>query len=564
MPKFFESKTFLCVLSGLMLGLSFPSYPIFHLEVLAWVGFVPLLFALHDATDFRTAYRYIFTAMFCMTIASVWWVVLSTPAGGVLMYFAQSFFMTIPLSVFYVVHRVWKTFLTRPHGKFWSRVAAWRVDASLFFFPLVWTAWEWIYIDWEISFGWITLGNSQSNLIWMIQYVDMFGVWGISFWLCLFNILAFVLVQEFLTQRQSGAWLTLRLVGLAFLMAVPPMLYSAWRLSEPESPIRNRIKVSIIQGNIDPWAKWNPLEERSQFQKHIQLTDSVMQQKPDFVLWSETSIPFYILYPNYQSDFNTLRDKIDSWQVPLLTGFSDVTFYASPEQAKRSSRTDSRGVMYDYFNSSMLLVPHYATPQVYHKMKLVPFGERVPYLEQLPFLQNLLLFNVGISNWQIGEGVKTFAMAREVFHNGYSLDIPTDSVRVAGLICYESIYPAFVASFVSHGANFIAIITNDGWFSKSEGPYQHAAFARLRAIENRRPIARCANTGISLFIDKMGRTHGQLPWWIEATTTDFITIETEQSFYTRHPDVLPLLCLYLTSVILAAVGFLYVTQHKAS
>ncbi len=170
MQAFRTGEWRLPLLSGAMLGFAFPTYPFIHLEPLAWIGFVPLLYQLKKTASFGAFYRTAYFSMFIFVLCSVWWVSLSTAVGGVLMYFAQSFFLTVPFVAFYFV---------------WRRTS-WTLALSAL--PFLWTAWEWIYLGMEISFGWLTLGNSQSYLFWLIQYIDLFGVWGISFWDMLFNV----------------------------------------------------------------------------------------------------------------------------------------------------------------------------------------------------------------------------------------------------------------------------------------------------------------------------------------------------------------------------------------
>jgi apolipoprotein N-acyltransferase len=169
----------------------------------------------------------------------------------------------------------------------------------------------------------------------------------------------------------------------------------------------------------------------------------------------------------------------------------------------------------------------------------------VPYLDYLPFLSSISIGVAGISSWGRGKEIKL-------------LTLPTlrgDSLRTCGLICYESIYPELVAEFVRRGADFLTIITNDGWFGKSYGPYQHAAFARLRCIETRRAMARCANTGISLFIDRYGRGYGEIPWWEEAFSIATLDIGEGETFYVRHTDLLPKFCLLISATFLTLALF---------
>ncbi|RFM25455.1 MAG: apolipoprotein N-acyltransferase [Candidatus Thermochlorobacter aerophilum] len=516
------------LLSGAMLGFAFPTYPFIHLEPLAWIGFVPLLYQLKKTASFGAFYRTAYFSMFIFVLCSVWWVSLSTAVGGVLMYFAQSFFLTVPFVAFYFV---------------WRRTS-WTLALSAL--PFLWTAWEWIYLGMEISFGWLTLGNSQSYLFWLIQYIDLFGVWGISFWIMLFNVLALLLYERYEQHRQLPRLFSESIL-LACAMLLPALIYSLLALSSPLPTKPTSATVAIIQPNIDPFIKWDRHQEDFLMQKHYALTDKAVHHQPvDLILYPETTIPFYILEPYHYIQRDTLWAKVAAWNTPLLTGFPDLVRYSDSTQRQASSRLDRySGLYYDSFNSSMLIIPHQREPQIYHKMKLVPFAERVPYLDYLPFLSSISIGVAGISSWGRGKEIKL-------------LTLPTlrgDSLRTCGLICYESIYPELVAEFVRRGADFLTIITNDGWFGKSYGPYQHAAFARLRCIETRRAMARCANTGISLFIDRYGRGYGEIPWWEEAFSIATLDIGEGETFYVRHTDLLPKFCLLISATFLTLALF---------
>lgn len=180
---------------------------------------------------------------------------------------------------------------------------------------------------------------------------------------------------------------------------------------------------------------------------------------------------------------------------------------------------------------------------VYHKRVLVPFVERVPYVEHFPALQRLAI-DIGA-----GDGI---GRGREA--TVFSFRTRTgDEAKVAAAICYESLYPAQTAELVRGGAQMLAFITNEGWFSRTHGEYQIAAFSRLRSIETRRATARAVNTGITWFIDSFGRVHEQAPWWSEQTLEGRVKLSDEMSLYVRYTDYFPKCCAWLTLAVLAAM-----------
>jgi apolipoprotein N-acyltransferase len=203
------------------------------------------------------------------------------------------------------------------------------------------------------------------------------------------------------------------------------------------------------------------------------------------------------------------------------------------------SGKDGGGRAFEAWNASMLMQPGVGHLQIYHKNKLVPFGERVPYVEYIPWLERLSFSLSGITSWQKGSEstVMTFRRAGG------------KAVRTANIICYESIFPGLVAGFVRNGAQFLTLVTNDGWYGSSYGPWQHVAIGRLRCIENRRSMARCANTGVTLFYDKFGRSYDEIPWWQSAVVTGSVELNDQLSYYSQHPDLFAKVCLGIAGLL---------------
>ncbi len=229
-----------------------------------------------------------------------------------------------------------------------------------------------------------------------------------------------------------------------------------------------------------------------------------------------------------------------------------MKIYASneniPPSAKKMKGSD---IAYDSYNSIFLFEPEKRNIQVYHKIKLVPFSERIPYLDAYPFLINFLEWGVGISNWGIGKDstIFSFNFSDTLFLNK-NINSNTEKVNFWAMVCYESIFPGFVSEFVKKGAEFLVIVTNDSWFGNSSGPYQHNQFAVLRAIENRRSIVRCANGGVSSFIDPIGRIQKKSQFNTETILIDKIELNSYQTFYTKYGDVFSKFSLYISIVII--------------
>ncbi|MFZ4525591.1 MAG: apolipoprotein N-acyltransferase [Chlorobium sp.] len=481
------------VLSGLLLGLSFPSYPFVRLELLAWIALVPLLLSLRIVDKPGELFRRVYLSMLLFCLISLWWVSLATLPGGVLTLLAEAFFLTVPILAFYAV----------------KKLAGYRF--ALFSLPFLWVSWEWAYMQQDFSLGWLTLGNSQANLNVMIQYADVTGVWGISFWLLWFNVLAVVALS-------SSKKELFRFVAPMMLMILAPLSYflALWSRDGGNNESKTRLRVTLVQPNIDPHRKWVQQNSGDIMDRYYWMTGKAVRENlPDLVIWPETAIPFSIFDPNYAADLYSLRASLRQWHTPLLTGFVDVMH--------------SRNKLYEAYNASMLLEPGDAAPQIYRKMHLVPFAERVPYLDYFPWLGYATFSLSGISGWGRGRDASVMKLETEKY----------GEVVIANFICYESIFPGHVAEFVRKGARLLTLVTNDGWYATSYGPYQHLAIGRLRCIENRRAMARCANTGLTVVLDQYGRTIAEIPWWERQTLTAEVPLESSLTYYTRHPDLLP-------------------------
>ncbi len=510
------------VLSGVLLGVSFPTYPFIRLELLAWVALVPLLISLRGEFSFRSFFGRVYTSMLIFCAISLWWVSLATLPGGLLTVFVQAVCSTVPFLLFFVS----------------KKLRSYRF--ALFSLPFIWVAWEWLYIGQDLSFGWLVFGNSQALLNRMIQYADVTGVWGVSFWLLCFNVLAVDAWWRFRVRKKVFIH-----AALLAVMVVLPLGYSSVVFTNDElRQTRPTVKVSLIQPNIDPFEKWKKYSSLDIMHIYFSMTDrAVSQNRPDLILWPETAIPFYILDERNRSYYDLLKTRVKHWGGALLSGYSDIVYYSDEEVAGNEflykfNSDDKR--YYQTFNASLLVGTGEREPQVYRKMKLVPFAERVPYMEYAPWLDNFTLSLAGISSWGKGRDMTIMEFTTA----------SGEKVKTSNAICYESIFPGLVAGFVSRGAEFLTLVTNDGWYEKSYGPYQHAAIARFRCIENRRSMARCANTGVSLFIDKYGRVYAEIPWWERRSLAADVERNIMLTFYTRHPDLLPKAATVISAFVL--------------
>lgn len=226
-----------------------------------------------------------------------------------------------------------------------------------------------------------------------------------------------------------------------------------------------------------------------------------------------------------------------------MTGFSQAEIYNSenkPPTARQLHGDTSR--YYKMYNAALMLNPYpfdENNPQMYQKMRLTPVAERFPYADQLTFAQDWLQWGVGISDWGMGRVQHNLTF----YNKGTKFDI-------GSIICIESIYPGFCRNFTNKGANVLSVITNDAWYNYTIGPEQHYLIAAIRAIENRRYIARCANSGVTGFIAADGSTVLRAPKYEGVGVAASIPLLTGKSVYVLYGDWLPIACAIFSFVVL--------------
>ncbi|HTO93632.1 MAG TPA: apolipoprotein N-acyltransferase [Bacteroidota bacterium] len=523
---------YLAALSGALLGFSFPP---FRTGLLACVGLVPLLVAMAHRERLSHALRLAYVAMLVFHLITLNWtggyVHGNDPymmiAGAVTMIFHPLFYL-IPLGLYHAA-RKWL-------GE----------NPALVALPFLWVGYEYSHSLSEWSFPWLTIGNSQSFDLSRIQFISFTGIWGLSLWILLINVLTYLLYAELASRRwtRRAAWLGALILAVGLLPTAEGLYVlsgaPAAGLPGPGKPVT----VGIVQSNVDPWDKWarqgNELVSLYTGMTH-RLTSDPAGPRPSIVLWPETAITGWPLLPGSRPLLEALRSDADTMGVSILTGIDHAVVYADPAAAPASARTARvGGERYDTYNAAAFIQPHVERVDWYGKMKMVPIAERVPYADMFAFL-DFLRWGVGIGGWQIGP-------RQTVFRDSAT------GVSFSSLICYESTYPGFVASFVRKGASFLALITIDSWWGKMSGAFQHRQFAVFRAVENRRWIARCAVGGISCFIDPYGRSYDDTELFTVRTIARTIAASDELTFYTRHGDWLGMCALLGACMCAAAVA----------
>jgi len=535
---------FFCIFAGVCFSLAFPPFNIYTLLI---VGFAFLIYIVNSSTKVKEVFIRTYIVFFTYELISISWLPLSglrqdadkfLIIGGLFTLIAHSALLSLPLVFYYIIRK-------NIIRKFSSKKS---LILSTFILPFVYVSIEYLYALPEISFPWVTLGNAFTTALNKIQFIELTGVYSISFWAIILSCLLYFIIILLKDKETNQKKNVIILITVFFVIYFLPDVYTI--VSRSNSNYANnlkdgKIKIGIIQPNVNPWKKWGAKQNDlvNDYAEQIKSTDTT-NPRNDLLLMPETATPFYLLESFYNEKYLTIKNVIDNISTPLLIGTPDLVYYNDSIKAKADSKVNkSTNEKYDTFNSAVLIQPgeEKLAHQKYAKIKLVIASERMPYQETLLFLKDLIRWSVGISSFQIGWDTTIFKLKNTNFNTA---------------ICYESIYPEFFSKFVNKGAEFCVIITNDGWWGKLFGTYQHNQYAVLRAIENRRWIARCANTGISCFIDQYGNMYDETKINEKAYITSSIGISKEKTFYTLHPYLFPNIMLIISGIIVfAAITF---------
>lgn len=547
---------------GLLLGLAYPPTGL-AFGFLAFIGLVPFLISLETTTRLRHAFNRAYLGTFVWNLIATYWVGGWAAEGNVDPFLmvsgiALTFFHPLLMSIPFLLYDAAR----RRYG----------IASALVMLPFIWIGFEFWRAMTDIAFPWLSLHNTQTYNLAYIQFIEFTGSYGISFLIVCINVALYLLIRKGKIFGESkvakglafflSSHLKSILISVLLVAIVLPYVYGIYRLNALEVQQTGDLRVLIVQPNINPWAKWD-LSTARIVDSMIRSTQTGLQQHGDvdLVLWPETAITYPITVPAMRDDLAGLGMFIDKIQAPLLTGIPDKEYYrAGRDSIPRDAREAGGGEYYRAWNAAMLFERQSDGSlkyQRYHKQLLVPFGERVPFVDDFPFLGDLFKWGVGLGSWN-REGVDSLLVLN---YQGQHVTSPATS-SIAMLICYESVFPTYVRQAVNKGANVIAIVTNDGWYGNSSGPYQHERYAILRAVENRRWVIRSANTGISCAIDDAGRVIEELPFNTSGSIAANVRSSAETTLYSSMGDVLPTASMWANGVLVVFFTITAIARRK--
>jgi apolipoprotein N-acyltransferase len=507
--RFWDHPWAMSITSAILLSLAFPPFDLAILQIPAFV----LLFRIAMISKSkREVILYSYPAFVLWNLFVTYWLMMATFTGGVAAILANAAIMVVPLLLIRALFRSQM-----------NPILASFVAAS------VWVSYEFLHHYWDLAWPWLTLGNGWSNLTGAVQFISVTGSLGISFWM----VFSAALFYRYIAEPVKPILYS----GILIFFAFP--VFSILATIAGQQTNGDPIKVAIVQPNSDSYQPYGGLSSLNQLvDKLLTMSAEVVTDDTDVIIWPENAVASSLPFQN--AHFDRIRDSLRVWNTELITGTGYVEFY-NEENRPEVVRTTPTGSIYNVFNSAFHFDPFDDT-EVYRKGRLVPVVERFPFVE---FFQRVDVFG-----WIDWGSIMGYGLGREANNfrvNGHS---------TPALICYDSVFPGWVNQFVDDGADFLTIITNDGWWGDSNGHVQHFAYARLRAIEQRMWVARSANNGISGIISPDGKVQIETEYWTEDAFTFTIFSADRKTFYARHGEWFGKLMLVITGGGFIFYGFL--------
>jgi apolipoprotein N-acyltransferase len=505
MQTILSNRFFLSLLTGVLLWAAWPANGFAPLLFIAWV---PLLlvensfFNDHQVKK-RKLFGYVYLSFLLWNLLTTWWVYFASDWGSVVAILCNTLFMALVFQLFHFTRCKIKNN--------WSYVAL----------PVYWIAFEYLHLNWELTWPWLTLGNGFASYTQIVQWYEYSGTLGGSLWIIAVNILLLLFIIK---KDKRKLW-----SGIA-LIVVPVFL--SWIIYSNYNEKYNPVNVVVVQPNVDPYnEKFSGTSNDEQAAKILRLAFEKITDSTHYVVAPETSIP-YSLWEDRLEEYGviqTLRKVCEQYpKLKIVIGASTNYAYVNGEKPSTTARLiKQENIYYDSYNTA-LQIERNKPIQIFHKSKLVPGVERMPYPAIFGFLETLAI-DLGGTAGSLGT-----QPSPEVF--------TSTTAAIAPVICYESVYGNYVAEYVRQGASLVFIITNDGWWGNTPGYRQHLQYARLRAVETRRSIARSANTGTSAFINQRGDVSQATEWWKEDVIAASINKNESLTFYAKHGDYLGVLC----------------------
>lgn len=511
-------------ISGVLLSVGFPPIP---MTMLMFLGWVPLLMVENEISQERDSpskallFPYLYHGFVVWNVLTTYWVANTAFIAGIVAIWLNSLFMAVPFLLFHQ---------TKKHTPRLAYVA----------FVVYWISFEMLHLHWEISWSWLNLGNSFARFPEWVQWYEYTGTFGGTLWILLVNVLVFQLVSKRIPVTSRWKLQKKSIVGIMLLVLLPIAISYLMYVNQKDKG--KEVEVVVIQPNLEPHYQKFQLPEELQLNRFRRLSEAAVTNETDYLVFPETSFNGGnkdILEQNQSVQF--YRNMLAPFpKLKMVTGVVAYKIFAEGEKHTRSTRaqlTQFDTIYWEAYNAAIQLESNADSIPFYIKSKLVPGAEILPYHEVFFFLKPLV---DALDGSVEGHGKQEY---RESFSSS--------SGKVAPVICYESVFGDYHASYVRQaGAEATFIMTNDGWWDNTAGHKQHLQFASLRAIETRRSIARAANTGISCFINQRGDILQPTKYGVEAAIKGKIALNDEITFYVKWGDLIGRIGVFAAALIL--------------
>lgn len=509
----------LAVLGGVLLCAGWMPWPTALTVPLLFVAWVPYLLMERRLTARGARKGRVFAHTYLLLLLwnalTTWWVSYASLPAGIAAVVLNALLMCLPLMAFRQTHK--------RLGYRWGYALL----------PVYWIAFEQLHLHWDITWPWLTLGNGFAAAPGWVQWYEYTGFLGGSVWVWAVNLLVFRawygrrgVAAGALESQARGRW------AAPVLAVVVPLVVSAiiGHNYQEKGPTA---EVVVVQPNFDPYVekfeggpKFIPYDE--QLTRFLALSEQKLTPETRLVIWPETALEEAVWENTIES--NPKIRRIREWLgrhpgVALITGITTLGSYPNKEAASETARYRDDLGYYDFFNTGAYFADASARVVLYHKSRLVPGVEKIP-----PALVSI------ISHIDLGGTVGSVGSQTE--RTVYPAPANAPALRVAPVICYESIYGDFVSEYAANGATLLGLFTNDAWWHDSPGYRQLLSYGQLRCIETRRDLARSANTGFTGFINQKGEITQREPAWVPTASRATVHLNDEVTFYARHGELI--------------------------
>jgi len=515
-----DKPTLASISAGVLFGISFPPFP-FPFQLFALLAIAIWVEIIRNSRSARNALTLLFYGLLPANLVISYWLMMATVGGGIAAVVAKAVVMALMLLPFIVLIRA-KSYTAS--------------TLQLLGLAAAWVFAEGIDLYWDLSYPWLWIGNAWAELPAFYQYISLTGILGLSAWVA---FCALVLHKWLFMETERGSeelanWNNYASIAIIFLPLIGSIAYFNLVKEVEIEAVAEESKIStlLVQPNHDSYAEYGGFKSYAEaLEALITLTDSAITEQTEIIYWPENALDPFIMNRQQNRYQLKVQTAVNSWGIPLITGTTFREYYdVEKDSVPLVVRNRDSQNPVKLFNSAVAFKPEQKEPIIYKKMRLVPLVEKLPFEE---FLVSTNFLGFDWEEWSL-------------FGQGDSLEvynlIEGKNALAPALICYDSAYPELGFLAADQAFNYLAVITNDGWWGNSSGHIQHLALSRLRAVESGKWLVRAANNGISGVISPRGILSHETQYWTKTTISTTIPLVQGNTFFHRFGNWFFYLC----------------------